>query len=172
MSLATATAAGLIGRAPQFKVLGCSFNLRVPVCKVLYLPLNLNVKITFYGGQAVSVHASIWMDFFGLPVDHTQYFLLFMRHWFDMSPLKGTGFNKVLDLLALYFLQQQDICTNYYERIYNVGRVALADFRTCVIPFFEFYRKFDFRKYVVCPLLGSQQVVQREHLLNYDALAL
>jgi hypothetical protein len=46
----------------------------------------------------------------------------------------------------------------------------LNDYRDHIVPFFDFYKKFDYKRFGICVNTGKKHLIEREKLLLYQTL--
>lgn len=113
-------------------------------------------------------------------------FLIYLRKVFAMTSLKTIHFHKILDVLAIAFLQIEkylpslrDMQENPYNAestdfiqfknpFFSYGLYQMTDYKLLLVPFFNFYKKFDWQSFLICPYLG--RAVSKRQFLELSEL--
>lgn len=98
--------------------------------------------------------------------------MIFFRKLFEFAELQEANLNAgCLDMMVIYFLQaygylpsfkemqknsSKRTCIEFHDKtLTDYGNSLIGDYRNLVPSFLQYFVKFSFQTYVVCPYLGS-----------------
>ncbi|XP_011307593.1 uncharacterized protein [Fopius arisanus] len=148
-------------------------NCRVPIIKVTHKPTGIECDISFSNG--LTVEKTKMINAYCNNYPECRKLIIFLKNWIGHCDLTGhDGISSYgIAWLVIYFLQVKMILPTVSELIerkkkskiiagWETGvttnfqpRTHDEDFRALLMQFFKFYEAFDYRNYVICPLVGK-----------------
>ncbi|XP_063977983.1 uncharacterized protein LOC135162940 [Diachasmimorpha longicaudata] len=163
----------LAGDRQNWHISACTLNSRMPILKVIHNPTGIECDISFTNG--LTVESTRIINAYCKHYPNCRKLIIFLKNWMGHCDLTGqNGINTYgIAWLVIYFLQVVSILPTVSELISVHNKSAIIagwetgastyfqpcvtdqSFRELLMQFFKFYAVFDFRNYVICPLLGN-----------------
>lgn len=102
----------------KFKMSKLYPNKFIPICKVLYKPLAVEVILDYSYSDILELESdkiiNYWMS---MHDDQIRRFTLFVKNWFNLGPIDKNKINldEILCFLTLFYFQQADYIPSYQE---------------------------------------------------------
>lgn len=102
----------------KFKMSELYPNKFIPICKVLYKPLAVEVVLDYSYSDILELESdkiiNYWMS---MHDDQIRRFTLLVKSWFNLGPINIVKFNldEVLCILCIFYFQQADFIPSYQE---------------------------------------------------------
>ncbi|XP_015108719.1 uncharacterized protein LOC107035686 [Diachasma alloeum] len=164
-------------------------DCRIPIIKATHRPTGIECDISFSNG--LTVENTKLISAYCENYHHCRKLIVFVKNWMGHCTLTGHhGINSYgIAWLVIYFLQVKMILPTVSELMKRGKQSRMIagwetrvttdfqprdnaeGFRELLVQFFKFYEAFDYRNYVICPLVGravAKRDFQRPEVLPRD----
>ncbi|XP_018326793.1 uncharacterized protein LOC108738065 [Agrilus planipennis] len=166
-------------RSSEFTDINSIPTARTPIVQVYHKLTNIDCDLSFKNG--LSVENTKFLKFCVLVQPAAQSLILYLKEWSKVTKMNERITTYAVAMMAIFFLQMNSyllpveilkrLMSNAVVHIDGWEAIDLSDpfyqlskipkhnltipIKTLLMNFFEFYASFDFKKMVVCPLLGK-----------------